>query len=265
MSTSTFEFFPKLPLELQQEIWQLAATSPPSRIHLIAPDPRGTVYPRLLPMLDSNLKYRPKDFYPEIQLRLQHRAHVLPGLFSACHASRNAILPLYTLWESENGNNVYVNEKKDVLYFHSVRFWLLRIFLKIGGMSEDDQIARLQHMDQLKDCWNLAFDMDAVPPVKYHLWFRTLTGMKTMVAVVNAEKREVGDRSRFVVSEKEEVVREALVGSNWSFDRLDFIAKDFQNSGVGGAGYKIPDVKFVLISNSEAEEKWSKDLPVYAM
>jgi hypothetical protein len=89
--------------------------------------------------------------------------------------------------------------------------------------------------------------------------------MKTMVVVVNAEKREVGDRSLFVVSEKDEVFREALVGFNWSFDRLDFIAKDFQDSRMRGTEFKFPDVRFVLISNPGAEEKWSKDLLVYAM
>ncbi|KAE9373060.1 hypothetical protein N431DRAFT_438444 [Stipitochalara longipes BDJ] len=272
MDTPTFEVFPKLPLELQQLIWQLAAQqevdSTPARIRLIVPDPRGTSYPRLLPVLDTNLRYRPKVYYPEIQLRLVHRSHTLSGLFSACQASRDAIKPLHRVWEKEKGGTVYVNEKKDVMYFKGPRFWLLRVIhLSAGRASEDDQIAQLQYMAQLQGCHNLAFDMNIVTYASRHLvhnWLRTLTDMKKMVVVMNAEKKEIFDESKFVVSSSEEVTREALKGSSWSFDP-DSITQAFQHDVIRWAGLNIPELEFVLISNPEGVEEWSKNLVVHSI
>ena len=271
MVTTKFDVFPELPPELQEEIWQFAAhqeANSSARIQLIAPDPRGTSYPRLLPVLDSNLRYRPKDYYPEIQLRLVHRSHTLPGLFSACQASRNAIKPFYKVWEKETGGNVYVNEKRDVMYFQGSRFWLLRILHVAGRMnSEDDQVARLQHMSQLQDCHNLAFDMNTVPRSTAHgvqYWLRTFTGLKSMVVVVNAERKEVAAGTRFVLSSNERV-REALVGSSWNFGWIDSITQAFLHRDIFEAGLQIPKLEFVLMSKSEVGDKWSKNLPVHSI
>jgi hypothetical protein len=63
------------------------ADSHPPRIHPIASD-LDTRHP---PSLDSDLRYRPRSFYPEIQLRLAHRSHTLPALFSTCRESRDLI------------------------------------------------------------------------------------------------------------------------------------------------------------------------------
>lgn len=276
-AASTFELFPKLPLELQQEIWQLAAQeeadSTPARIKLIAPEKRGTRYPRRLPVLDANLRYRPKSYYPEIQLRLVHRSHTLPGLFSACQASRNAITPFYSVWEKDNGGNVYVNEKRDVIYFKGPRHWLLHTIhaMRIQMASEDDQIAGLQHMVQLQGCHNLAFDMNMVPcgPRQHsESWLRTFTNMKTMLVVINAQgfiRKKISDGSRFVVPSGDSVIREALMAYPWNFTLIDRITQIFHHDVVRQAGVNIPKLEFVLISDPEVEEKWSKDLLVHSI
>jgi hypothetical protein len=74
-STSEFTCFPKLPREIQDQMSDMAtytqADSHPPRIHPIASD-LDTRHP---PSLDSDLRYRPRSFYPEIQLRLAHRSN----------------------------------------------------------------------------------------------------------------------------------------------------------------------------------------------
>jgi hypothetical protein len=277
-STPTFHFFPKLPLELQQDIWQLAAQaeadSTPARIRLIAPDMRNTFSPRQLPVLDANLRYRPKNYYPEIQLRLLHRRHTVPSLFSACRASRDAIKPLYTVWEKQDGGSVYVNEKRDVFYFKyspGKAFWLLRTiaWMESGPCTEDDQIARLQYMAQLQGCRNLAFNRAMVPrgPQQWVLnWIRTFADMKTMVVVLNGVWEDLLDGSQFVVSSGERVIGEALdVAAGSSLGILSDMKSMTRLYRDNDFDIRVPKVEFVLISNSWREEKWAKDLLVHSI
>jgi len=162
-----------------------------------------------------------------------------------------------------------VNEKKDVMYFRGARFWLLRIIRAGGRMnSEDDQVVRQQHMAQLQGCQNLAFDMNIVPHVSIHLvqcWLGTFTDMKKMVMVINAQKKEVSAKTSFVVSYNEKVIREALLGSSWEVTRIDSITRIFLHDDIRQAGIYIPKLEFVLISDPEAGEKWSENLPVHSL
>jgi hypothetical protein len=194
-----FTLFPNLPVEIQHEIWALAAyeqvDSLPRRIQAIAPD--GVAESRRLPTLDSNLRYRPKTFYPEIQLRLHHRSHSLPALFSACSASRDAIKKLYSVWEKKDGGSVYVNKKKDVIFFGGslVDYWFLMTLENLGTpwCREDDQIALLQFMAQLRGCRNVAFEVHAWPlwrqtSQKILHWLQAFADMKTMILLANISR-----------------------------------------------------------------------------
>jgi hypothetical protein len=196
----TFTVFPKLPLELQHEIWNLAAQaeadSTPPRIHLFEPDPADMKCE--LPLLDSNLRYRPKPYYPEIQLRLIHRSHSPPPLLRTCRASREAAKRLYTVWEKSSGGYVYVNKKRDIFFFghHWSFFWFLRTTIRlinfpVARATYSDQVARLQYMAQLSGCQNIAID--------YYNWawamrnpllfLESFESLKTLVLVLDVPYR----------------------------------------------------------------------------
>jgi hypothetical protein len=198
----TFTIFPKLPLELQHEIWNLAAQaeadSTPPRIHLFEPDPPG--FKCELPLLDPNLRYRPKPYYPEIQLRLIHRSHSLHALLRTCRASREAAKRLYTAWEKEGGGYVYVNKERDIFFFgHSWSlFWFLRTTFRLiyfpaghAKVTYSDQVARLQHMAQLSGCQNIAISyFNWVWAMRNLLLFlESFENLKTLVLVLDSPWR----------------------------------------------------------------------------
>jgi hypothetical protein len=199
----TFTVFPKLPLELQHEIWNFAAhaeaDSTPPRIHVFEPDSPG--FKCELPLLDSNLRYRPKPYYPEIQLRLSRRSHSLPALLNTCRASREAAKRLYTAWDQAGGGYVYVNKERDIFLFghHWSSFWFLRTTIRLinflppgyAKVTYADQVARLQYVAQLSGCQNIAFNYFNWAWVirKPLLLLESFESLKTLVLVLDEPRR----------------------------------------------------------------------------
>jgi hypothetical protein len=271
-----FTLFPSLPLEIQDQIWATAANNQADtlipRIHPTASD-RET---RALPSLDSNLRYRPKPFYLEIQLGLAPRSHPLPVLFSTCRESRDAIKKLYSVWEKKDRDGVggvgyvYVDKRRDVLYFAGwgLDHWVLLKALNssITPYHKDDEIARQQFMVQLRGCRNVAFDFSTCPIHSFSTrqildWMETFRDMRKMIVVfdLGSGKTSSGEEEFVILDEETLKVRGRRMAGRFQnmTGRLKEVEKEM--------GVRVPEVEAVfLVGKGEARVAWAKDLLVHS-
>ncbi|KAE9376662.1 hypothetical protein N431DRAFT_435911 [Stipitochalara longipes BDJ] len=195
--TSSFTLFPNLPIEIQDQIWDILAReqsdSLPPRIHPIARDPESW----RLPGLESDLRCLPQPPHLEIQLNLVYRSYPLPALFKVlfilCRGSRDAMKRLnYCVWERKKRGYVYVNKEKDIFYFSGWGgdYWVLLKALTpdASKYGEEDEIARQQFMVQLQGCRNIAFDVVTSPihaceTEQVLSWLDTFKDMRSLIVV----------------------------------------------------------------------------------
>jgi 2EXR family len=171
-----FRMFTMLPMELQDEIWRIAAGFQPEdspRIQRIAPD-------------SISLKV---DVPTNARLHILDDEYGFPALLWVCRASRTAALKRYTLWPGIS-KHVYVNKEHDIFYFegHTAhKFWFLDAVSKHGkGTStDDDELARLRYMELIKGIKHFAFD-SRIHYVMHHsivLWLQTWADVEDMSIV----------------------------------------------------------------------------------
>jgi hypothetical protein len=144
----SFPNFLKLPVEVQQEIWNAACIlegSSNSRIQRIAPDPLYIPYS-----------------IENIQIRIIcQESHPVPPLLHACGESRKVALKHWTLWPCAgpfryrgDRSNIYVNKSYDIFYAGGAgheKFWFLNRLMGLNHpeLTEDEEALAAETLAQL--------------------------------------------------------------------------------------------------------------------
>jgi hypothetical protein len=176
---ASFTLFPKLPLELQHQIWRIACVAQETEIRIlpIAPKSHGC--------------------QPAIVAKKPCHPCLVPSLLHTCRYSRAMSMKAYTQWPcvdpityERDGTSIYVKKTRDIFYFRGKDyrdFWYLNSIMNSANTSnEADDIAKHRYVGELNGILHFAFDWELYLSTlgSGRMWLRNFDYMEEMTLVI---------------------------------------------------------------------------------
>ncbi|KAL5320838.1 hypothetical protein ACEPPN_011648 [Leptodophora sp. 'Broadleaf-Isolate-01'] len=198
---TTFASFPRLPTELQQEIWSVAIAVQyymEKRFLRVAPDSES------LERNDNDSEVAQIRIISDIH----RRPRLVPSLLHACHYSRKEAIKGYELWGcadpvtyEANSAKVYVKVDIDSFFFGDADlgdFWALHTFINESEPDDataDDtartkfieQIGLIKHFTFDNELWNQLLEYEA-------LWLANLDSCNQLTVAIRNPNHEQLDK-----------------------------------------------------------------------
>ena len=159
-----------------------------------------------------------------------------------------------------------MNKEKDVIFFGGslVHYWLLMTLENLGTpwCREDDQIALLQFMAQLRGCRNVAFEVHAWPlwsqtSQKILHWLQAFADMKTMILLANISRSKWEEYDDEFVLPTDDLLETRGCWYKPGLNHLRVAEKEL--------GIEIPKVQPVLaVPKGKPREDWTRGLPLHS-